>query len=1099
HGRFSGFDPAEGEGSFFRNAGRSEEGDTLAHFDRFKISLNYLSLLKGRVNVRKAVLEHPRIFLRQYDSTAANWKMFLFNATEEEKEDSSTFSLPSISVGKAILEGRPLVYYSSLPEAISASLSMRRLSLGGEYSSRRNEIRKVSVGIDSMLVAGSSGADRIAVAIEKLWLRDHGPNIDLDLDSKLFMDLENSGRMAVPFNLKSRIGADLKAGIYEVKSLNATLATIDISGEGVLDLSGDKPCLKAAASTEDEDVKEALKCFEDNFPVLKRIDTDAKISIQASCDGFLGGEGLPPLAFHVEVPDSRIAWDGIDKDGRFDMDVTALCRDGIFSAEVGDFCFSGGGLSLNLEGKSNDILAEDPGFSIRADIHTILDSLCTFLPDSLGISAQGRMDGRISGGFRLSQLDPWNLSGIGLRGALESPGIDVWDSRDTLNIHLGRTVVELCDVSHEEGEGHEEEGGAGVTVNVDTLFAEYGRAMFFRGSNISVLAHNDEDDAGEDPSGHSIHGHLDIGSAAMRDEDSSFVSIEGSRNTFAVRRKPLGKRFMPYMDLRSTNGKVALQSDENRISTGGLDISLSAHPAKAEEKALRKNYIDSIRRINPRIPKDILMSEMLAKANRRELPDYLSEKDFEKKDVHIQLDEGLARIFKEWEIAGTVRLKEGKVITPYFPLDNRLAGLECRLTNDRIGLKEMRVESGGSDISASGSLSGLRKALVSDKGRLKLDLDISSDVLDLNELLLALNAGSGYVPHKDIEDLTVLEDSDYLESVRKDFEADSVKTGGLLVIPANLQADVHVKAACLKYSGLETTWISSELRMKERCLQMTNTMASTNMGDVYLEGFYSTRTKKDLKAGFDLNFSDITAEKVIQLFPAVDSIIPMLKAFKGQLDCEIAATSDIDTTMSIIPSSISGIVKIDGKELSLSESEDLNKLRRTMMFKDKSHSDIDSMAVRGVIRDNKLEIFPFILKIDRYTVALDGTQEFDQHFKYHISAIESPVPVKFGVNLKGSFSDWKWSLGKARYKSTGIPVFDEQINGLKLNLLGAIHNIFDRGVEDAIRQNRQAQEAIEARKAELEYSSEETEELSEGELMELESYEAGEGTGSPAI
>ena len=65
--------------------------------------------------------------------------------------------------------------------------------------------------------------------------------------------------------------------------------------------------------------------------------------------------------------------------------------------------------------------------------------------------------------------------------------------------------------------------------------------------------------------------------------------------------------------------------------------------------------------------------------------------------------------------------------------------------------------------------------------------------------------------------------------------------------------------------------------MKERCVQILNTSATTNMGGIQFDGFYSTRTKEDLKTGFSLNMSDITAEKVIELLPAVDTIMPMLK------------------------------------------------------------------------------------------------------------------------------------------------------------------------------------------------------------------------------
>ena len=312
----------------------------------------------------------------------------------------------------------------------------------------------------------------------------------------------------------------------------------------------------------------------------------------------------------------------------------------------------------------------------------------------------------------------------------------------------------------------------------------------------------------------------------------------------------------------------------------------------------------------------------------------------------------------------------------------------------------------------------------------------------------------------------------------------------LLVLPANLNAKVAVQANTVRWSSLETSFLSTSLEMKERCLQATNTFAMTNMGEAFLEGFYSTRTKKDLKAGFDLMLSNITAEKVIELFPAVDSIMPMLKAFKGLLDCEMAATSSLDTDMNLILPSVTGIVKIDGKNLSLSESEDLDKLRKSLRFKDRDSSYIDAMSVRGIISNDQLEIFPFILDVDRYTVALSGIQQFDQKFKYHVAAIKSPVPFKFGVNLKGMFSDWRWKLGKAKFKSTKIPLFDDQVDGVRVNLVNSIHNIFERGVEQAIKQNEQAQAAIESKKAAESYSAEETEELTEAEKQELNAAEA---------
>ena len=93
-----------------------------------------------------------------------------------------------------------------------------------------------------------------------------------------------------------------------------------------------------------------------------------------------------------------------------------------------------------------------------------------------------------------------------------------------------------------------------------------------------------------------------------------------------------------------------------------------------------------------------------------------------------------------------------------------------------------------------------------------------------------------------------------------------------MVVPANLIANVSLQANEVNYSDLNVTWLAADMTMKERCIQLTNTLATSNMGDIFFEGFYSTKSKQDIKAGFDLNLSDITADKVVQLFPAVDSI-----------------------------------------------------------------------------------------------------------------------------------------------------------------------------------------------------------------------------------
>ena len=142
--------------------------------------------------------------------------------------------------------------------------------------------------------------------------------------------------------------------------------------------------------------------------------------------------------------------------------------------------------------------------------------------------------------------------------------------------------------------------------------------------------------------------------------------------------------------------------------------------------------------------------------------------------------------------------------------------------------------------------------------------------------------------------------------------SDVVTAPSLIVVPANLNANINLNASDIRYSDLHINTMTADLTMKERCVQITDTKALTNMGDITLEGFYATQSKKDLKTGFSINFKDITAEKVINLMPAVDTMMPLLKSFGGLLNCELAATAQLDTNMNIIMPSINGIMRIGG-------------------------------------------------------------------------------------------------------------------------------------------------------------------------------------------
>jgi len=281
--------------------------------------------------------------------------------------------------------------------------------------------------------------------------------------------------------------------------------------------------------------------------------------------------------------------------------------------------------------------------------------------------------------------------------------------------------------------------------------------------------------------------------------------------------------------------------------------------------------------------------------------------------------------------------------------------------------------------------------------------------------------------------------------------ADSTVAPGLIVVPANVEADIFLDAHRIQYSSLDFDWVQAELMMKERCVQLTNVIAMSNMGNIFCEAFYSTKTKQNIKAGVTIDLEDITAERVIELVPAIDSLVPLLKSFSGLLNCSVAATTSLDEDMNILFPTLKGVVRIAGSDLLVDDLGDLKKIARLLMFKNKNQLFVDHMQVDGLIGDNQVEIFPFVMDVDRYKLAMEGVQNLDKSFKYHVSVMKWPLLFKFGIDLDGDFDKFKFKLGKAQYRREAkVPIFDDVIDDSKANLKDIIHNVFKKSVDRAI-------------------------------------------------
>ena len=1076
HDRYAQYDSLLAQQVRFRmlQAGRQEEMDTLASFRTLQASLQLVNVLKKTsYDIRRIELDHPRVFAHYYDSTAANWDILNLGNPDDT---TGKEPLPPIRLHKVRLTGQPYIIFTDLQDTVFARMRMKQLSLDGKLDTYKLFETKGKLTADSLSISGRLPADTLSVRLDRLAVEGKNRRVSVSADARASLFTRMAGRLRLPIHLDTDVSLPKRDdGDFEalVHSLALKVATIDLKGNSDVVFHKGATDIKADATIEQCPLGELLKAYESNFPIFKKVKTDAVLDLEAHCDGTLAKDQLPRINAHLQVPDSYLDYEGLGRSGRLSLDVDALTDENLkLDMDLNRVLVDIVGAHVDLKGTAADVTGEDPFFALNGKVRARVDSLTRAFTRDMGITGTGIINASINGQARLSQLNLAHIGQADIKGNATVRNLNVNDTRDKVKAFVQRADIVL-ETKGNRIDNNLRRGARVLAVDatLDTLDATYKGSTYIRGKDIKVQAQNSAAILKGGKELTPLMGTLQAARLNVKDDEGLSASLRDNTETFRI--TPTTKNFKtPKLSLTSQSAGVRVRSG----STGALlrnlkfDITANKHLGVTSNRSRLTRLMDSLARVYPGVPRDSLLAKYRAGRPRRSLPAWLQERDFRKSDIRISLSDAMRQYYQNWDFDGNLSLESARVLTPSIPLRTRVSDVRGNVSNDKLDLQHITITAGASDLTARATLSNLRRSILG-RGTIGLEGLLQSNFLDANELMRAYAYYRTYKPEHSMDQAS----DDAIEEAMESVELPDSTGSRLIVVPANIDAKVTLEASGIRYDSLDVTWAAADIAMKQRTLQITNALAASNMGDIYFEGFYSTKSKKDIKAGFDLNLVDITAEKVITLFPAVDTLMPMLKAFAGDLDCELAATSEVDTCMNLILPSIDGIMKISGKDLSISnKSKEFQKIAKMMFFRNKKGAFVDKMAVTGMVRDNVLEVFPFVLNVDRYTLAASGLQHLDESFSYHLSVIKSPLIVKFGVNIWGEdFDHIKYGLGRARYRNVNVPVFTKQLDTVQYSLLASIHNIFELGVERAIAEN-EAQRYIQDRMEETGYSAADT-------------------------
>jgi len=933
------------------------------------------------------------------------------------------------------------------------------------------------------ITVNAQGGIRYFDAASGMYILLHRPGLEvfhdddkLTTDFKTAVDMIAQGHKYVegmPVTLKGEIGFKQEPMDISVSDLKLTVwgvgATIDFG----LDMSSSPVLTKCIVSVPPLRIMPLLRLAAPSLiadvPALQSLDTDISLGIDATVNTpwQLTSPSMPDVNVKFNVPPCDLTYTvpgSRDKISITDLELKAafdyVGKNPEASAlHVSLFRASGAGVDISMDADVTELLSQDPMIRISSKGQVDMSRFSPLIPIK-GSRLSGVIDADASIKCLLSDISHLRLQNIDADGSLEIRGLLL-----SLPLLTTELYARLATFTFGNSMSDKDLGAGMVTgmlrahADIDTLYCSVpGITLGIRGLGLragttpAMLASTSSDQVM--PLGLKLMAQRVVADSPA---DTMHVNMRGLTATGKVTRYE-GNARSPLLETMFSADRVRYTDPLTRLGVRGFSAEMQAHlrKRKSDKTPYQRRY-DAIARANPGLSADSVAA--LASAPRRRLPADMV--------VDMSVDNGLKALIRQWGVQGSVRADRMNFTYIQYPVRTRITNLALDFSLDSLRLHRAYIVSQNNRLSVAGTVSNMRYAMLGrTRTPLRVRLFTDIDSIDINLIAYNYELGRGLQAKRGVLARINPEDEDAL--VRAAAEAavpgnETVDTMPLIV-PRNIDAQISLSAREAVYTNIALHGLQGKLVVNDGAVSIDSLVSGTDFGQAYLNLLYSSRDPQDLNMSVDLGFNRVNLSDFYTTFPQVVELMPMITNLSGMVGASLTGSFDMFPNMDIDFGSINAVLNISGSNLTVAQDPLIRKVARMMLIRKKGDLNISDMNIQVALHDNVMRLYPFAFSMEKYKFALLGENDLDQNMYYHLSVLKSPIPWKFGINIKGTFDKPKFRFGGAKYKENEARevvnlVQSERVNfvrAMRLQLRKLVHraalNYADRTEPDQSRE-----------------------------------------------
>lgn len=426
-----------------------------------------------------------------------------------------------------------------------------------------------------------------------------------------------------------------------------------------------------------------------------------------------------------------------------------------------------------------------------------------------------------------------------------------------------------------------------------------------------------------------------------------------------------------YPDLPKKIDQIAIKAKS--IFAGGNNLDQMQIVVDKFHANLAGNSVDAKLNLSNTMSDPAIKAKLLANLSLGNMKDFVPLEKGEnlsgKLDADINLDGKMSSIeqekYEDFNAAGQFSLIDFVYESASLVEPIQISEMKFLFSPKNLNLENLQAKTGNSNFNMSGTIDNYLGYAFRDE-LLKGDFTFKSSYLDLDEIM---NLAPADTTQQEIASQT-----------------DAAEDGSF-EIPGNIDFRLNTAIKHVKFNGMDAKNVSGIVTMKEKIANLSNLNLNALGGYIGLSGSYNTQNPQKPKASFAYTLKQIDVQQLASNFLTIEKLAPVAKYLTGDISSSFKLTTDLNSNMEPVLSSVNGLGDLLSSALQISNFKVLDKVETVTKLSNLNNQTLKNIKAKFEVKDGQVSFKPFEVKLGGIKTNVSGTTGLDQSIDYALKML----------------------------------------------------------------------------------------------------------------